>query len=214
MNNIFQKFIPQEPKFFPILREMSEVINRAAELMTEFIKYPDRTKDKEFYKAIKDQEWRGDALVDKIFDELNTTFITPFDREDINALAVTMDDVIDFINSCAKRIMLYKPKYIPSAAIPLAELVKEAASTISEAVDELHDLKKRPEKIKESCKLLHTIENKADDVYEEFLIQLFEKETDAIEVIKLKDILHELEKATDKAEGVGKIIKTIIVKYA
>jgi uncharacterized protein Yka (UPF0111/DUF47 family) len=61
---------------------------------------------------------------------------------------------------------------------------------------------------------LHDIENKADDVYEHFLLKLFEDEKDAVEIIKLKDILHELEKATDKAEGVGKIIKTIIIKYS
>lgn len=214
MNSIFHKLVPQEPKFFPLLRDMADVIIEASDQMLKFVEYPDRSQDKEFYRLIKAQELRGDQLVDKIFEELNHTFITPFDREDINALAVTLDDVIDFINSCAKRIMLYKPKAISESAIPLAQLVKDAASTLKVAVEELNELKKRPEKIKECCKTLHDIENKADDVYEHFLLKLFEDEKDAVEIIKLKDILHELEKATDKAEGVGKIIKTIIIKYS
>jgi uncharacterized protein Yka (UPF0111/DUF47 family) len=125
-----------------------------------------------------------------------------------------MDDVMDLINSCAKRIMLYRPKTMPEAAIRLAILVKESAGHLIQAVRELDTLKKRPEKIKEYCAQLGVVEKKADDVYEHFLIDLFENETNAIEVIKLKDILHELERATDAAEGVGKIIKTVIIKYS
>lgn len=150
----------------------------------------------------------------KIFDELNSTFITPFDREDIHHLADRLDDVTDFINSCAKRIVLYNPKEMPKDAIELALLIKEGAICIGKAVDELDVLKKNSKKIKEYCKELHSIENKADDVYENFLINLFQNQKDAVEIIKLKEIMNELEKATDAAEYVGKIIKTIIVKYA
>ena len=166
------------------------------------------------YKKIKEQEKKGDALSVKIFDELNSTFITPFDREDIHHLADRLDDVTDYINSCAKRIVLYNPKQLPKEAIDLALLIKEGAVCIGKAVDELNVMKKNSKKIKEYCVELHNIENKADDVYENFLIQLFENEKDAVEIIKLKEIMYELEKATDAAEYVGKIIKTIIVKYA
>ncbi|MPN26163.1 hypothetical protein SDC9_173587 [bioreactor metagenome] len=159
-------------------------------------------------------ERKGDRVSDKIFEELNSTFITPFDREDINNLANKLDDVTDYINSCAKRIVLYHPKRIPNSAVQLGELLKEAAAHINHAVSELDDLKKDAKKIKKYCSQLHVIENSADDVYENFLIDLFENEKDAVEVIKLKEIMHELERAADAAEDVGKIIKTIIVKYA
>lgn len=214
MNNFFDKFVPKEPKFFPILKEMADVILVASDLIIECVQKADHESAIEYYKKIKVQEKKGDALSVKIFDELNSTFITPFDREDIHHLADRLDDVTDYINSCAKRIVLYNPKVMPQSAVELAKLIKEGAVTIGKAVDELDVMKKNSKKIKEYCVELHDIENRADDVYENFLIELFAKEKDAVEIIKLKEIMYELEKATDAAEYVGKIIKTIIVKYA
>ncbi|MDD4921676.1 MAG: DUF47 family protein [Bacteroidales bacterium] len=213
-NSFFSKFTPKEPKFFPILKEMADVMLVASDLIIECVQKSDHESAIEYYKKIKEQERKGDQLSNRIFDELNTTFITPFDREDINHLASRMDDVTDYINSCAKRIVLYNPKTMPQSAIDLARLIREGAVCIGKAVDELDVLKKNAKKIKEYCTELHDIENRADDVYEHFIIELFEKEKDGIEIIKLKEITYELEKATDAAEYVGKIIKTIIVKYA
>jgi uncharacterized protein len=213
-NSFFSNFTPKEPKFFPILLDMAEVILAASDLIIECVQDYDHEKAVEYYKKIKEQEIKGDKLSAKIFDELNATFITPFDREDIHQLADKMDDVTDYINSCAKKIILYKPKTIPASALELAKQIKEGALTIAKAVDQLDVMKKKSDKIKSYCVDLKTIENKADDIYEDFLIELFQNEKDAIETIKLKEIMSELEKATDAAEGVGKIIKTIIVKYA
>ena len=215
MNNSFlNNFIPKEPKFFPLLKEMAEISLVASDLMIECIRNYKHESAIEYYKKIKEQEKKGDVLNNRVFDELNSTFITPFDREDIHHLANRLDDVTDYINSCAKRIVLYNPTQLPKEAIDLALLIREGAVCIGKAVDELDVLKKNSKKIKEYCKELHAIENRADDVYENFIIELFEKEKDGIELIKLKEIMYELEKATDSAEYVGKIIKTIIVKYA
>jgi predicted phosphate transport protein (TIGR00153 family) len=214
MNNFFDKFVPKEPKFFPILKEMADVILVASDLIIECVQKGDHESAVEFYKKIKEQEKKGDLLSAKVFEELNSTFITPFDREDIHHLADKLDDVTDFINSSAKRIVLYNPKQLPESAIEIAKLIREGAISIQKAVNELDVLKKKTIKIKEYCLELKQIENRADDVYENFLIDLFENQKDAIEVIKLKEIMSELEKATDAAEHVGKIIKTIIVKYA
>jgi len=213
-NSFFSKFTPKETKFFPILEEMADVILVASDLIIECLENYDHEKSIEYYKKIKEQEKKGDILSGKIFDELNTTFITPFDREDINHLADRLDDVTDYINSCAKRLVLYNPKQIPASAIVMARLIKDDAICIRKAVDELDVLKKNRKKVSEYCAELHDIENKADDVYEHFLIDLFENQKDAVEIIKQKEIMYELEKATDAAEYVGKIIKTIIVKYA
>jgi len=213
-NSFFSKFTPKEPKFFPILKEMADVILVASDLIIECVQKSDHDSAIEYYKKIKEQEKKGDLLSDKVFDELNTTFITPFDREDIHHLADRLDDVTDYINSCAKRIVLYNPKQLPSSAVEIAKLIKEGAVCIGKAVEELDVLKKDSKKIQEYCAELHNIENRADDVYEHFLIELFENEKDSIELIKQKEIMYELEKATDAAEYVGKIIKTIIVKYA
>jgi predicted phosphate transport protein (TIGR00153 family) len=213
-NSFFSKFTPKEPKFFPILKEMADVLLVASDLIIECVQDYDHEKAIEYYKKIKEQEKKGDALSARVFDELNSTFITPFDREDIHHLADKLDDVTDYINSSAKRIVLYKPKQLPKSAVEIAKLIKEGAVSIGKAVDELDVMKKNSNKIKEYCHELKVIENKADDVYENFLIDLFENQKDGIEIIKLKEIMSELERATDAAETVGKIIKTIIVKYA
>ncbi len=193
---------------------MADSIVSESQLMIECVKANNHKEVVEIYKKIKDQELLCDNLQNKIFEELNVSFITPFDREDINQLSSSLDNVADDINSCAKRIMLYNPKVMPQSAIVLAELVNKSAVCLTHAIEELDDLKKDPRKIRDYCQQLKDIEHEADDVYEHFLIDLFENEKDAIEVIKLQDILHELERATDVAERVGKIIKTIIVKYA
>lgn len=213
-NNLFDRFVPKENKFFPLLNQMADTILIASELVIKCVQAKSHEETVELYKKIKDQEHSGDMVESRIFEELNNTFITPFDREDINALSSRMDDVIDLINSCAKRIMLYNPKYMPESAVLLANLVHESAEWLVKAVRELNTLKKNPRKVAEYLVKLHEIESKADDVYEHFLIDLFENESNAIEIIKLKDILHELEKATDAEESVGKIIKTIIIKYS
>lgn len=213
-NSLFEFFVPKEDKFFPLLRQMADVILSASNLIIDCVAAKDHAEAVDIYKQVKEQERKGDRLQAKIFEELNNTFITPFDREDINTLSSRLDDVVDHINSCAKRIMLYSPKVMPESANLLALLVRESAECLMIAIEELNVLKKNPRKISEYCTKLHEIESKADDVYEHFLIDLFENETDAIEVIKLKDILHELERATDTEEAVGKIIKTIIVKYS
>ena len=148
-------------------------------------------------------EREGDRLTHLIFDELSTTFITPFDREDIHDLASCMDDVIDGINSSAKRIVIYNPR-------PISESGKE----LSRLIHELETFRKNPKPLREYCSRLHDIENQADDVYELFITKLFEEEKDCIELIKIKEIMHELEKTTDAAEHVGKILKNLIVKYS
>lgn len=213
-NNFFDRFKPKENKFFPLMSAMAQVILTASDLIIECVQVTNHSEAVEYYKQIKEQERKADGIQAQIFEELNDTFITPFDREDINHLSATMDDVTDLINSCAKRIMLYSPKVMPEAATRLAMFVRESAGFLVQAIDELDVLRKSTVNIKDYCEQLGVIEKKADDVYEHFLIDLFENETDAIEVIKLKDILHELERATDAAEAVGKIIKTMIVKYS
>jgi predicted phosphate transport protein (TIGR00153 family) len=205
---------PREPKFFPLLEQMAGVLAAAAVLLAECLKSNTHEQAVEIYKQIKEKEHEGDRLSDKIFEALNSTFITPFDREDIDSLANRLDDVIDGINSCAKRVVLYKPKSIPASTVELAVILGDAAKEIVAAVDELDVLKKNPTRIKKYCDNLNRVEKKGDEVYELQIRELFEGDFDAIEVIKLKEIAYELESTIDVAEHVGKIIKTIIVKYA
>jgi predicted phosphate transport protein (TIGR00153 family) len=213
-NSFFARFMPKEPKFNALLKQMAEVSAEAAVLVIECVKTTDFEKAVEYAKQIKTYEKKGDKLFVQIFEELNSTFITPFDREDIHNLANCLDDVMDRMNSCAKKMVLYRPKQMPESALILAQLVDKASDVILNAVSELSSIRKNAANIKKLCNELREIENSADEVYENFLSNLFANEKDGIEVTKLKEIIQELEKAIDAAEDVGKIIKTIIVKYA
>ncbi|MDR0394247.1 MAG: DUF47 family protein [Tannerella sp.] len=213
-NSFFSRFTPKEPKFFPLFKDLSSVLITASDLLIDCMKTNDHGQQVEYYKKIKDQERLGDKLSHRVFDELNSTFITPFDREDIHDLAMHLDDVMDGINSSAKRVALYNPRSIPEDALELSLLIKEASVCIGKIMEELDSLKNNSSNVQSYCKELHEIENRADDVYELFVIKLFENEKDGIELFKLKEILYELEKTTDIAEHVGKIVRTIIIKYA
>jgi predicted phosphate transport protein (TIGR00153 family) len=193
---------------------MAEVSAEAAIILLDCVKNIDYELVVDYAKKIKAYEKKGDNTLIKIFDELNSTFITPFDREDIHDLANQLDDVMDYINSVAKKIVLYRPKVIPESASELARLIDRASDIVLIAVTNLSDIRNNAKNISKIINELHDIENSADEVYEEFLTDLFANEKDSIEVIKLREIMQELEKATDAAEDVGKIIKTIIVKYA
>ena len=214
-NTFFNKFVPKgENEFYPILNKISENLLQCSILFVNLATTSDKDQHKNLYKQIKTMETHGDALLETLFDELNSTFITPFDREDINALGERLDDVLDGINSAAKRIVMYQPKILPEQAGILASILKTACEHVCTAVNSLESMKKSPQAVKATCAQLHEVEKEADDVYELFITTIFEQEQNAIELIKLKEIMQEVERATDKADLVGKIIKTIVVKYA
>jgi predicted phosphate transport protein (TIGR00153 family) len=193
---------------------MSDNILVCSDLLINLTQSEDKNVRENLRKQIKTLETKGDRMLGTLFDELNNTFITPFDREDINALGEKLDDVLDGMHSAAKRIDMYQPDNLPPESAQLAKLLKNSCDLIQTAVGELETMKKSPETVKEICAQLHSIENQADDLYEHFITDIFRNEKNGIELIKLKEIMQELERATDKADDVGKIIKTIIVKYA
>ena len=213
-NSFFAKFMPKEPKFVRLLTEMAEISSETSKIMAECVKNTDTVKDIEYAKQIKAWEKKGDKTLITIFDELNTTFITPFDREDIHDLANCLDDVTDYLNSCAKKIVIYRQKQLPASAETIAVLIESASKMIIDAVRGLSSIKKNAKDVRQICRELHDIENKVDDIYEEFLTNLFANEQDVKEIVKLKSIMRELERAANAIENVGKIIKTIIIKYA
>lgn len=214
LNSIFSVFLPKEDKFFPMFRRIGEATVEAADLFTQLISETDRSKQEEIYPQIKAIETECDQIVIQIFDELNDAFVSPFDREDIHELTNQLDDVVDLITSSAKRILLYSPKQIPNEAMHMAEIILEGAKCIRIGMSELKTMSKKSELALEQCQRLHDLEHEGDEVYETFLKELFENEKDAVELLKMKDLMQGMESATDKTNSVGKTLKTIIVKYA
>ncbi len=212
-SQIFQILVPKDKKFIPIFELAAENTVKAALELVELFKATDKIIIEQKVRHIKELEKIGDNYTHTIFDELNKTFITPFDREDIYKLNSSLDDVIDLINESAKKLLLNNPKSIPINFLELAEQILLSAEEIKCALSELKNLK-HPEKIKQSCIRINEIENTADEIYHNALSALFENEKDAIELIKKRDILSLLEEATDRAEDVSDMIKTLIIKTA
>ena len=214
LNSIFSKFLPKEDKFFPQYQRMSGRIVAAADLLTELVSTTDRDKQVELYTKIKAYETECDNIIVEIFEELNDAFVSPFDREDMHQLCDDMDDVMDYINDSAKRMLLYKPREIPNKAMHMAEIILEGAKAIETACGELKTMNKQPTIALEQCAKLHDLEHEGDDVNDNFVKELFDTENDPKELIKIKEIMQSMEDATDRANHVGKTLRTIIVKYA
>ncbi|GHT12162.1 hypothetical protein FACS189426_15120 [Bacteroidia bacterium] len=214
LNSILSFLSPKDVRFFPLLNETATVLDQAALLLTELFSSNDKERRKELCKLIKEEEVKGDKVTGRIFKALNETFITPFDREDISALADQMDDSIDAINRSAQKVLLYFPEILPDSTLQLAEIIKKATVEIQLAVAELTNLKKTDQQVKNHAKEIKRLEEAADVVYEKGITTLFKSDLSPIELIKLKEIIQELEKSANKINNVGKVLKTIIVKYA
>lgn len=214
LNSFFASLLPKEEKLFPEFKQMASRIEVAADLFTEMVSATDHDKQVELYTKIKAIETECDEIMVTILDGLNDSFVLPFDREDIHTLVDGLDDVMDYINASAKRMMLYQPKSMPNKAMHMAEILLEGTKAINIAMGELKTMNKEPELAREQCAKLHDLEHEGDDVYDNFVKELFEQEQDVKELIKIKEIMQCMEEATDRANHVGKTLQIVIVKYA
>jgi len=213
LNSFFQKLVPIDKKFFPMFESMSELIVKAAAAQLLIFEHDDPVKQKGLFKQIKDIEAKGDEISQKIFEDLDKSFVPPFDREDINHLTTTLDEVINLINGVSERIRLYRPKEIPSEFKNFAKLISKGSEQINISVHELYDLKK-PNKILKACKKINELEKEADELYHSTISNVFKKEKDAIELIKQKEMLETMERTADCIKAVSNILKTIILKVS
>ena len=207
------KLVPQDKHFFPMYENLSGMVLKAAELLLEVLEHDDPVKHKDLLKQIKEYENKCDEITEGVFDELDKSFITPFDRENMNQLTSALDNVIDSINGVSQRIRYYRPNSIPSEFKNLGKLILNGCNYINNAIIELKNLKK-PEKILKACRKMSELETEADDIYHSTISEIFKKEKDAIELIKQKEILETMERTTDRIENVSDILKTIVLKSA
>ena len=213
ISDFFKKLIPKDKHFFPLYEDLSGHILKAASALNEVLEHDDPVKHKDLLKRIKEYESKGDDITLNIFDEIDKSFITPFDREDMHELTSSLDSVLDSINGTSQRIRYYRPKNIPSEFNNFASLILAGCQHLNAAVIELKNLKK-PNKILKACRKMTEIESTADDVYHRTISTIFKKEKNAIELIKQKEIVENLERTTDRIEDVSDILKTIVLKMA
>lgn len=211
--SFLQFLLPKDKKFFPLFGQSTENLLKASKVLVELVNTTSAEKRKELVKEIESLEHTGDNITHMIFNELSRNFITPFDREDMHALASDIDDVLDFIHGSAKRLDLYKINENPDSIIMLADCILKGALELNTAVKNLENMK-NANVIKEACVKINSLENHADDVFNMGIARLFEEEKDPIQIIKLKEILSALETATDKCEDAANTVQTILIKYA
>jgi predicted phosphate transport protein (TIGR00153 family) len=213
LNSIFQYFVPKDKKFFPLFEQAGINLIEMSKLLKEAVNASDAEKRKEIVRKIEDLEHKGDNITHQIHLELGKNFITPFDREDIHALASSLDDVADFINGASNKMDLYKVQKATEPMIEMADLIVEATDHVAKAIFELKDLK-NIRNITDSCVRINSVENKADYIFDKAVADLFEFEKDAITLIKHKEVLSAMEDATDKCEDVANVLESILVKNA
>jgi hypothetical protein len=157
---------------------------------------------------INEYEMKGDSLEHKIFDELNKTFITPIDREDIHTLTINIDRALDILNSISRKVEIYNIRLVPSNVNQFAELIEKIAEQMCVAVKQL-----RKKTYNEAVMVqMHELENEADELFRTSMADLFNEKNAPIYIIKFKEFYEHLESAVDAIDYVGKIIRGIKVK--
>ena len=211
IDKVLKFFQPKDKTFYPLFGKAADNIVHISNLLLHCVKESDTDKREAIIKEIEHAEHIGDEITHEIMNNLNTVFITPFDREDIHYLASTIDDVADHLKDAALRIKLYKPNNVPSAVIKMAELISEGAVKVKAAIEELRDMR-NIEKLRKMIIEINNVENQSDAIFELALTDLFANEKDPIEIIKIKDIIAKMESASDRCEDIANVIESIIVK--
>ncbi len=204
-------FMPKQPIFFELLRQLDSCLKEIVALFQEFVVSSDDSNH--YFQKAKEIEHRGDAIAHEIIDKLNRTFITPLDREDIYLLAQELDDIIDLIEDVIQNIGLYGIKEKKGILADFSKLFISASENLSKMISCLPK-QKNGSSFEKLIIDIHELEDQGDLLFQKGLQELFEKEPDPVAVIKWKDILEELEEVMDKYQQVGDVIRGIIVKFS
>ena len=210
-DQFIQVLLPHDEKFYALFEESTRTLGKATELL-KTLPTSSGSQRSELVNRIQDLEHEGDEIAHKIFAELNATFVTPFDREDIHVLTSALDDILDYIQGSANRFEMYKLDQCPPDMVKLIEILHLAVEELKTGVGHLRDLRKS-DQLQTILRKINEYENEADAVFETAIANLFEFEKDPIKIIKLKEIYVGLETATDKCEDAANVLEAILIKY-
>jgi len=194
-----------------ILVTLDDLAKKAVQISEELVIMLSDLKNAECHKKIHTIETEADKLVRDIFSELNSTFITPLDREDMQRVASKIDDTIDHIDGISARLHSYKITTSPPYALDMANELVNATKEVELMTSKLRNIK-NPSTMIEHCRNTSAIEHKVDDLYSTAISKLFESK-DPIEIIKLKDIYEKMESASDRCVDVADVVEDIVLKY-
>jgi len=201
--------IPKDEKYFELFKDLARNIVEGSRLFKEML--DDFNDPVASQKQIKQIEHNGDILTHDIVKKLNKSFVTPFDREDIYALSSALDDILDLIDSCSQRFVMYHVDKPTPTAQEMAFLILKSCQTLESAISMLGG---NLEQINRYCVEVNSLENEADRVCREAISRLFDEEKDPIQLIKWKEIYETLERACDKCEDAVNILESVVLKNA
>jgi predicted phosphate transport protein (TIGR00153 family) len=213
-SSIVKLFLPKDRIFYSLFEEVSCTLVQMGEVFERAINETDITKRETALKSLEDFEHKNDEITHRIFIELGRNFITPFDREDIHSLTMSLDDVADYMWGAAKRIVNYQIYDMDDTLRKFADIIMKSIRELNASVKALRDMKDL-HVITNACVLINSLENDGDDLLDQAVMRLFATEgMPAVELIKKKDIYQMLETVTDKCEDSANVIESIIIKYS
>jgi len=201
------RLIPREEKFYNDFQALADELIRGAKLLEEMLASERPVWDKA--DQIKEVEHKCDFLTHEVIQRLHRTFVTPLDREDIHALARSLDDVMDAIDASAALVRLYRLEHVRFGARELAQIISSSTHEVRLAVGAMEKNKG----LKTHAVEINRLENEADRVHQQAVSRLFDEERDPILVMKWKEALDFLEDATDRCEDVANVLEGVVVKY-
>ncbi|RYD57683.1 MAG: DUF47 domain-containing protein [Sphingobacteriales bacterium] len=213
LGSFVKMFMPKDKVFYSLFEQVSENLAQMSDIFSKAVIETDISKRSVLMKSLEEWEHKNDEVTHRIFIELGSNFITPFDREDIHYLATSLDDIADYMWGAAKRLNNYSIDVIDDTTKAFADIISRSVKALNKGVHQLRDMKDL-RSITEACVLINSLENEADDLLDKGMIGLFDANTNPIELIKMKDIYQMLEVVTDKCEDAANVIESIIIKYA
>jgi predicted phosphate transport protein (TIGR00153 family) len=204
-------FIPKETKFFAFFEQDGENLVKMAQELKDIFYIFQNVKERA--SIIADMEQAGDAITHDIMTLLYRTFVTPIDREDITALAHSIDVVADRIHEVADLTLLYDVKVPLEAAKELSSVVLQAVSEVKDGISEVN-INIRKDELFQKCVTINQIENYGDSLYRTALAKLFTEAKEAASILKWREILQKLESAIDACEDVANVLEGIALKSA
>ncbi|MFL0268433.1 DUF47 domain-containing protein [Candidatus Clostridium radicumherbarum] len=205
------RLTPREDKFYDLFIDSAKTIHEASIMLVDLIKNYTDVENK--VKNIEEMEHKGDKQVHDILQELNNTFITPFDREDIYAIAKQMDDIMDAIEATAHRFIMFNVGTIEQSAVILAEMIENQCRELISLMEELRNMKKS-KKLTEKIIEINRIEDEGDRVFRKAIAALFNEQIPALHVIKWREIFDYIEQTLDACEDVANTVEGVVMKNA
>lgn len=208
---MLSRFLPKDFNFFDLFDKQADGAVAAAVQFRKMIS--SGALDEASLSLMREIEHNGDDVTHNILDRLNKTFITPFDREDIHALAKELDDIVDMLYTITNRMKVYKIEGVDKNLVQFASVIEDSVRAVSRAVKGMRGAK-NPELISEACVEINRLENVGDSMRDNMLADLFENSKDPLEVIKWKEIYQDSETVLDICEDVAHVVQSILVKQA